>query len=245
MRASKNRGYYVSRQTYAHGDPCTHAIEIAYSTDEYAPNEHASPTEMAYHYSEEGLHDYPLQAVRAAIKLQAKWRKKLGTAVRLTVITGGGAYPPQVMTQTALRAWAKKRYNGLPKMPKATKKPTPKERCLVCRFDHLLANELAVMHVEPSPILPDVSKMSEEEGEEYLDRIDQEGGLFDGWIAIRPSEAAPWTAQTMRSDRFFSTFTSHGKDYFEMVKEALEAYDGLVKELVHEALEAQTRPEAP
>jgi hypothetical protein len=140
----RNRGYYVSRQAYAGGDPVGFAVEVAYSNDRNPPREHASADEMVAHFGcDEGqTFDWPVPAVEAAIRIRALWLEWLarydpdagGDCIQLTVATGGGMIAPEVMSEDELRAWADSRYTRKETEPQVPAKPTPEQQATIDRF---------------------------------------------------------------------------------------------------------------
>ena len=191
MRSRKNRGYWVSRQAYALGEPCFRAVEIAYSSDRSEPRENASPGELTRDYASEGYHDYPVEAVEAAKEVHRLWSSDFpaedgdeDAVIRFTVTTGGGSFDPEVMTLEELESWASKRYNG---MEKHEHKPTPLSnytKAIIARFDRLEGEGKVRLGVEADDIPYDDSyfdswDVCQEEIEELKDdlwkQIEQEG----------------------------------------------------------------------
>ena len=93
------RGYFVSRQLYALGEPCVRAVEVAYSNDHHEPFEHSGPDMLIVAFASAGedrTFRYPRDAVAAAIRVREAWLKHQPEAaedgVRLTATTGGGMF---------------------------------------------------------------------------------------------------------------------------------------------------------
>lgn len=240
MRSRKNRGYWVSRQAYAHGEPCLLAVEIAYSTDSSTPQENASADALADEYLPEGYHDYPVEAVEAAKRVLDMWYKDFPSLVgkaeiQFTVVTGGGMISPEIMTLEELEAWAAKRYNGLPERDESTGigRPRPEQQAIIDRFRHL-EDERVRLLIEPDELPYDDSyfdswDVCEEELEELKDdcarTIEREGVWH-----IQPQ----FLRKGVWEDAGYGCCGYLGPiewvDTIEHMAEALDAYDAYVNE---------------
>jgi len=239
MRSRKNRGYWVSRQAYALGEPCLRAVEIAYSSDKSEPYENASPGELAIpSYRAEGYHDYPVDAVEAAKEVWRLWSRDFpaedeDAAIRFTVTTGGGEFMPEIMTLEELEAWAAKRYNG---MVKSEQKREPLPPDIVADLDRFrsLEDEHVRLVIEPDDLFYDDSFIdSWDECEEYKEeakddlwrQIDREG------VWVISAEVCPkgcWEQVGTSCAGFVGPIED--VDKIEFVREALHAYDKMMEE---------------
>lgn len=238
MRSRKNRGYYVSRQAYALGEPCLRAVEIAYSSDKSEPYENASPGELARSYRAEGYHDYPLDAVEAAKEVWRLWSRDFpaeddDAAIRFTVTTGGGEFMPEIMTLDELEAWASKRYNGM-KREKVKPSPLPPDMAAdLARFMSLEDDHVRLV-IEPDDFPYDDSyfdswEVCEEEVEELKDdlrrQIDREGVWVIGAEVCRKG---CWEQVGTSCAGFVGPIED--VDKIEFVREAIHAYDKMMEE---------------
>ncbi len=237
MRSRKNRGYWVSRQAYAIGDPCFRAVEIAYSSDKSEPRENASPGELAIpRYRPEGYHAYPVEAVEAAKEVWRLWSRDFPSededaAIRFTVTTGGGAFTPQIMTLEELEAWAAKRYNGM-KREEVKPSPLPPDMAADLARFRSLEDEHVRLVIEPDDFPCDDSyfdswEVCEEEVEELKDdlheQIDREGMWF---ITAEVCRKGNWEQVGVSCGGIIGPIED--VDKIEFVREALAAYDEMM-----------------
>lgn len=236
----KNRGYWVSRQAYALGDPCFRAVEIAYSSDKSKPRENASPDELVGSYRAEGYHDYPIAAVEAAKEVWRLWSREFpaeegdeDAAIRFTVTTGGGAFTPETMTLEELEDWAAKRYNGM-KREEVKPAPLPPDMAADLARFRSLEDEHVRLVIEPDDLPYDDSffdswEVCEEEVEELKDdlwrQIDREGVWV---ISAEVCRKGCWEQVGTSCAGFIGPIEDAEK--IEFVRDALHAYDKMMEE---------------
>ncbi len=245
MRSRKNRGYWVSRQVYAHGEPCMRAVEIAFSTDSSEPEENASANALADEYLQQGYHDYPVEAVEAAEMVWRMWSRDFPAVeeeseIKFTVVTGGCMIAPEIMTLEELQAWAQKRYNGLPerKTPAEVSKPTPEQKAIIDRFESL-EDDFVRLVIEHDDLPYDDShfdswEVCEEEVEELKDdlakSIDREGVWH---IMPQVCIKGVWEDAGYGCCGYIGPIEWHGK--IDHMYEALAAYDAFVAKKTEKA----------